>query len=96
MERLRQRLETVLREQFPGCEAALNVSPYSDKIGGVLAWSGYDGLEPIDRLRSLSETISAHFSRDDQARISLIVTLSPAEYAVYKREQATDREPLAA
>lgn len=96
MEKLKQGMETVLREQFPGCEAALKVSPYTGKVGGILAWSGFAGLEPIDRLRKLSETIRARFSREDQSHVSLIVTLSPAEYAVYQREQAADRESLAA
>jgi len=96
MEQLKQRLEAVLHEQLPGCQAVLNVGPYSDKIAGFLAWDGFNGLEPIDRLRKLSQTIRAHFSDEDQGRISLIVTLTPAEYAVYRREQATDRQPLAA
>lgn len=63
------------------------------RISGVLAWSGFDGLEPIDRIRRLSEMIQAHFSSENRSRITLIVPFSPAEYAVYRREQTEGLGP---
>ena len=87
MERLKQELEQWLHEQFPGAEVALESARTSRKLGGILAWKGFDGLEPIDRQHLLWQKMRSHFDRNDQLSISIIVTLTPAEYAVYREPQ---------
>ena len=87
MERLKKKLEDWLPKQFPGAEVALELGRPGTKLGGILAWKGFEGLEPIDRQRILRQKIKEHFKQEDQIRISLIVTLSPAEYAVYREPQ---------
>ena len=87
MERLRQQLELWLPEQFPQAEIVLDPARRGQKIGGILAWEGFAGLEPIDRQGLLWRALRAHFSREDQLGISSIITLTPAEYAVYREPQ---------
>ena len=87
MERLRQQLELWLPEQFPQAEIRLDPARRGQKIGGILAWEGFSGLEPIDRPGLLWRALRAHFNREDQLGISSIITLTPAEYAVYREPQ---------
>ena len=87
MERLKKALEVWLPEQFPGAELVLELGRPGTKLSGILAWNGFKGLEPIDRQTMLSRAIRTHFSREDELRISIIITLTPAEYAVYREPQ---------
>lgn len=84
MERLKQELEQWLPEQFPGAELSFDAGHRRAKLSGILAWLGFDGLEPIDRQSLLWRAIRARFDREDQLRISILITLTPAEYAVYR------------
>ena len=70
MERLRQQLEQWLPEQFPQAEIRLDPARRGQKIGGILAWEGFAGLEPIDRQGLLWRALRAHFNREDQLGIS--------------------------
>ena len=87
MEHLRRQLELWLPEQFPQAEVILDPARRGQKMGGILAWEGFVGLEPIDRQGLLWRAIRAHFNREDQLGISSIITLTPAEYAVYREPQ---------
>ena len=87
MEQLKQELELWLPEQFPQAEIVLDPARRGQKIGGILAWKGFAGLEPIDRQGLLWRALRAHFNREDQLGISSIITLTPAEYAVYLEPQ---------
>ena len=87
MERLRQQLELWLPGQFPQAEIVLDPARRGQKIGGILAWDGFAGLEPIDRQGLLWRAIRTRFNREDQLGISSIITLTPAEYAVYREPQ---------
>ena len=87
MDRSRQQLEQWLPEQFPQAEIRLDLARRGQKIGGILAWDGFAGLEPIDRQGLLWRVLRARFDRDDQLGISSIITLTPAEYAVYREPQ---------
>ena len=87
MERLRTELEDWLAEQFPGAQVLLEPVRPATKLSGVVAWAGFDGLEPIDRQRTLWRTIRDRFSRDDQVRISGLIALTPVEYAAAREPQ---------
>lgn len=87
MERLKRELEQWLPEQFPGAEVSLELGRPGTKLSGILAWKGFDGLEPIDRQSLLWRALRAHFSREDQLRISILITLTPAEYSVQREPQ---------
>ena len=87
MERLKQELERWLPEQFPGARLSFDAGHPGAKLSGILTWSGFDGREPIDRQGLLWRALHAHFNREDQLGIPSIITLTPAEYAVYREPQ---------
>jgi len=87
LERLKKELEEWLLQQFPGAEVSLEPVRRDIKISGILAWKGFDGQEPIDRQLILRRKLREHFRQEDQRRISIIITLSPAEYAAHREPQ---------
>ena len=87
MERLRTQLAEWLPQQFPRAEIVLDPARRGRKIGGIIAWDGFNGLEPIDRQELLWQSLRSHFDRDDQLLISSMIALTPAEYAVYREPQ---------
>ncbi len=87
MERLREELEQWLPEQFPGAKVSLNSRQSGIKLSGILAWAGFDGLEPFERQNLVRQAIRTRFSAEDQRRISILIALSPAEYAVHREPQ---------
>lgn len=87
MERLRIQLAEWLPKQFPRAEIVLDPARRGRKIGGIIAWEGFNGLEPLDRQELLWRGLRARFDRDDQLLISSMIALTPAEYAVYREPQ---------
>ena len=87
MERLKAVLEDWLPQQLLGARVEIDPLRRGYKISGIVIWQGFDGLEPIDRYTLLWKHLRAHLNRKDQARISMIITLTPAEYAVLREPQ---------
>ncbi len=87
MERLRRELEAFLREQYPDGQIDLEPVRPRTKLSGIIAWAGFDGLEPIDRQMMLWRAIRSRFDREDQLRISGLIALTPAEYAASREPQ---------
>jgi len=50
------------------------------KVGGFLIWDGFSGLEQIERQNRLWGVLRERLSRDDQLRITAILTATPAEW----------------
>ena len=87
MERLNLALERLLAQELPNAQITIDPMRPGDKISGIVSWRGFKGLEPIDRHRFLWSKLRAHLSREDQDRISILITLTPAEYAVHREPQ---------
>lgn len=76
------RLQDVLDKAFPGAEIELEQARPTEKVGGVLIWSGFEGMEQIDRQRKLAQVIRDALPREDQVLITLILTLIREEKSV--------------
>ena len=77
----------MVAESISGAQVSFDPGHRGAKLSGILAWAGFDGLEPIDCQSLLWRAIRTRFDRDDQLRISILITLTPAEYAVYREPQ---------
>ncbi len=84
MEKLTKAVSAALGKAFPGCEAKLEVVRPAKRIGGVLVWEGFGGVEQIDRQRLVREALDAAIHGPDRKAISLILTLTPTELRVMK------------
>lgn len=79
MEELVNRLRSLLEAEFPSAKAELEQASPAEKVGGFLIWGGFDGMEQIERQQRLSDVISSKLTRDDQVRITAILTITPNE-----------------
>ena len=82
MAELINRLQDLLSKAFPGAEIELEQARPAEKIGGVLIWSGFEGMEQIERQQKLAQVIRDALPREDQVLISLILTLIREEKSV--------------
>ncbi|MCK4515194.1 MAG: hypothetical protein KAU31_08050 [Spirochaetaceae bacterium] len=82
MEELMNQLRTLLLAEFPDAEVVLEQASPTEKVGGFLIWSGFDGMEQIDRQQRLAAVIRSKLSRADQLRITAILTVTPDERSV--------------
>ena len=73
-----------LHQAFPGCEAKIEPGSAARRIGGVLIWNGFDGVDQIDRQRMVREALDKAVPGPDRRSVSLILTLTPTEMQVMK------------
>jgi hypothetical protein len=79
MEELMQRVRGVLARAFDG--AIINLDPASpaEKVGGIVIWDGFEGMEQIERQRLLASKIREGLSPAEQLKVTAILTLTNAE-----------------
>jgi hypothetical protein len=82
MEDLINRLRALLEAEFPNAVVELEQASPAEKVGGFLIWRGFEGMEQIERQQRLSDVIRSNLSRDDQIRITAILTVTPDERSV--------------
>ncbi len=87
MERIKTALEKWLPQDLPGARVEIDPLRRGFKISGIVVWQGFDGLEPIDRQHTLWNKLRAHLSPEDQLRVTILISLTPAEYAVFREPQ---------
>jgi hypothetical protein len=76
-----RKLGRLLRSAFPGALVRrLGRPPGGDRIGGVLVWGGFEGLDQIDRQRELWAVLRRDLTPEEQAQISLLMTVTPREF----------------
>ncbi len=90
MEKLIDRLENVLKRVFRGATTELEVVRPGGKIGGFLIWSGFEGVEQIDRQRELARVIHEKLRVDDLSRVTTILTMTPEETAAMKESASAE------
>jgi hypothetical protein len=80
MEDFIQKLTKLLDDSFLGAE--FEWEPASERrVGGLMIWNGFDGLDQSVRQRSVWKVIRDKLAADEQLRISAILTLTPEEMA---------------
>lgn len=75
-------LHELLEREFPGSTIELEQASPLDKVGGILIWDGFDQMDQFDRQRLLTKRIRDNLKRDEQIRITTILTLTPAENSI--------------
>lgn len=76
---LSKRVGRILAEQFPGAKVTIERAKPAEKIGGIIVWKGFDGLDQVDRQSRLWSALRSQLSSDEQRKITAILTMAPAE-----------------
>jgi hypothetical protein len=85
MGQLEQKLKSLFDESFPGSETDLDSRP-GERIGGFLIWTGFEGIDQIDRQTQVREILRSHLSPSELERITAIFSLTPTENEVMLEE----------
>ncbi|MBM3957740.1 MAG: hypothetical protein FJ313_06770 [Gemmatimonadetes bacterium] len=76
-----RKLRKMLVDGFPGAEVRdLGRPPEGSRIGGVLLWKRFEGLDQIDRQQAVWRLLRARLTPEEQQEIGLIMTLTPHEF----------------
>jgi acid stress-induced BolA-like protein IbaG/YrbA len=82
MEKFIQKLKVVLESSFEEARIELERARPSKRVGGFLIWEKFRGKEQIKRQEKLWKVLRSKFSKEDQHKITTILTLTPEEAAV--------------
>jgi acid stress-induced BolA-like protein IbaG/YrbA len=88
MERLINKVKSVLSKVFQGANADLEQARPSDKVGGFLIWDGFSGMEQLKRQQALSKALREGLSKQELSRVTTILAATPEEAAVMREESA--------
>lgn len=78
--RVAARVRKAIKDCFPdGRLEDFGQSSRNDRIGAVLIWPGFEGMEPIERQERLWSALGEKLSLEDQKQVSLIITLTQKE-----------------
>ena len=76
---IKERVREIIEESFTGCQLELDIDSWSRKVSGFLIWSGFEGLDQMDRQDKLWDVLKKRLG-DEAARVSTIFTHTPNEY----------------
>jgi acid stress-induced BolA-like protein IbaG/YrbA len=79
MESLNLKLRRVISESFPDAKVKIDRSKPADKFGGLVVWKGFEGADQVARQERLWKILRDQLSRDEQLKITAILTMTPAE-----------------
>jgi hypothetical protein len=75
-----KKLRALLQENFPGSEFEYEL-PGPQRLGGLLTWAGFEGLEPIERQRKIWKVLREQLTEEEYFRIAALLSLTPDEMA---------------
>ena len=84
MEAFAKKVKDVLVAEFPKATIDLDVAKPSKKIGGLMVWQGFKGIEQIKRQTRLWKVLRLRLTPEEQLRITAILTVTPQEREVYQ------------
>ena len=84
---LRKKLKGLLESDFPNCSLHLERASGSGRIGGELVWSGFVGKDQLERQTVLSKLMRDQLSRDEQLKLSTILTFTPEEIEMMEEDR---------
>ena len=82
MEAFAKKVKDVLVAEFPNATVALEAAKPSKKIGGLMVWEGFKGIEQIKRQTRLWKVLRHRLTPEEQLRITAILTVTPQEREV--------------
>ena len=83
MGQLIQQVDTILSQTFPGSERYLEIVP-GERIGGYMAWQGFEGVAYYDRQRRVWDTLQANLPQGEPEHVSAILAFTPGERNAYR------------
>ena len=82
MDPMMSKLRDAIAAALPGAEVELHRYPPGTRFGGSIVWSGFVGLDQMDRQRVIRKLSDAALDVEGQLRVSMILTLTPEETAM--------------
>ena len=75
----KQKLTAILAEYFPDASIKVEQTGSNGKFAGMVTWSGFEGLDQVERQRQLWKVLKKTLSPEQQLKITAILTMAPVE-----------------
>jgi hypothetical protein len=75
----KRKLSKLLGRHFPSAKISLDQAKPAEKIGGMIIWDGFEGMDQVDRQNRLWKALRANLSPEEQLMITAILTMSATE-----------------
>ena len=79
MESIKEKVERVIAEEFPGAAVELEYYPLNEKWGGNVTWQGFSRKTHLQRQRLLRETLVRRLAPQELRRLTAVFASTPAE-----------------
>jgi hypothetical protein len=86
MESLKEKVATLVKERFDEADTELEIIPKSKKLSGYVIWQGFVGESHRERQQQLWRVLREALKPEEQAQVSALLTLSPAEMQSLRQE----------
>ena len=78
----KQKLAAILSANFPNAAVKVEQTGGTKKLGGMVTWSGFSGVEQVDRQRRKWAILKKALSPEEQLKITAILAMAPVETLV--------------
>jgi len=83
---VKQKLKRALENSFPKAELRLSPTKSAERVWGFLIWNGFTGKEQMDRQDRVWKVLDKALTKDEQAKLSVILTATPNEMKILKED----------
>ena len=81
MDKLLRKVKRLLRAGLPGADLDLEVTVPGYKVGGLVIWDGFEGVEPLDRVHRVWDVLDQGLTEDERHGVNVVLTVTPDEIA---------------
>jgi hypothetical protein len=85
MDKLISKVKRIIAKTLPG--AKMHLWRQGGTVGGVLAWTGFEGMAQIDRQVKLRSAINSSLDVEERPQVSFILTMTPGEDAAIAADE---------
>src|SRR5436190_18776810 len=90
METLMTKLDDLVKRRFPGAMTELDPFDPPSRVGGLIVWKGFAGVDPELRVKKVYDAIKEELKPAEMKRIAILMPLTPEEMTIRKQELTRD------
>ena len=79
---LRDEVKQLLEENYPGSHVAVDHFFGAKRLNGHIVWSGFTGLDSVDRHQKLNQLLRQELGKKKSDEISIILAYTPREWEI--------------
>ena len=92
METMMNRVDQAIKRRFSGATTELDPFDPPSRIGGLIVWKGFVGVDMELRVKKVYDAIKEELKPADVKRIAILIPLTPEEMSIRRQELAREEQ----